>query len=185
MKLLLFHCSRVASKDLRRSNRPKGIESGAPAGRSFSDVLLTFVCVEPWDGEGAIEQAKSTILNHLRIIRRDHVVITPFAHLSNHLANSKQANLVIDALQKSLQTTVNLVDVLSFGFHKDFRFALSDVSVFGHPGSVAFRRIPSDAMSEIHALIGTLSIEERNSLINSLRPTLGNRATTTSRTPDH
>lgn len=168
MRILLFHCSRIGSRDVRKSTRPKGIVSDTPVQRTFHDALLALVCVEPWDGEDAIAEASSSIVSHLRLIRRDHVVLTPFAHLSNQLAEPGKARVVLDALQKSLTRSTYRVDMLSFGFHKNFGFALSDVSIHGHPGSVAFRRIPLSIEDELVALSRFVGLDKSIQLLESM-----------------
>jgi threonyl-tRNA synthetase len=168
MRLLMFHCSKIGARDLRRSNRPKGVVSSQAGSKSFSDVLLVFVSVEKWDGDREIEEAGAAITAHLRMIRRDHVVVTPFAHLTVNLAESHRALSMVDGLEKILLRTTNRVDTLSFGFHKEFRFALSEVSIYGHPGSVAFRRIPRNSMAELVSMAEEVGPAEALQAISQL-----------------
>lgn len=141
MKLLMWHCSELKSRDIRRSTRPRGIRSliGRPQTVKFANVLAAFVCVEEGDTAETTAAACEEILRLGRQIRRRKVVVVPFAHLSGNLmADSERAQELIALLGERLTEAGARVATNSFGYHK--RFELHYVAK-GHPGSVAFRDV--------------------------------------------
>jgi len=154
MRLLLLHCKRLSFEDVRKSKRPIGITPNSKVSQEFSNALAAFVCVEKWDNESEyISKAVKIISDHLRMIKRNRVVITPFAHLSYYLASFKIATKVLDSICKKLQAKGIEVGKSSFGYHKNFSVVLKNAVIYGHPGSVAYRRIPNDIESELRHLV--------------------------------
>jgi hypothetical protein len=141
MKLLMWHCDTLSSKDIRKSSRPRGIRelTGDPTTVTFSDVLVAFVCVEQGDTEGTVERACGEILRQSEQIGRPNLVVVPFAHLSNKLmTDSEGAQDIIAALAARLEGSGLDVTTNSFGYHKQFEL---HYKAKGYPGSVAFRDV--------------------------------------------
>jgi threonyl-tRNA synthetase len=141
MKLLMWHCSTLSSKDIRKSNRPQGIRelTGDPTKVTFSDVLVAFICVERDDSEATVGKACEEILRQSENIGRRNLVVVPFAHLSNKLmTDSEEAQSVIAALSTRLEGSGLDVTTNSFGYHKQFEL---HYVAKGYPGSVAFRDV--------------------------------------------
>lgn len=144
MKLLMWHCSTLSSMDIRRSSRPQGIKNlaGDPTTVTFSDVLVTFVCVEEGDTGGTAERACGEILRQSEQIGRRDLVLVPFAHLSNRLmTDSQRAQDIIVALATRMEGAGLEVTTNSFGYHKQFEL---HYKAKGYPGSVAFRDVNGD-----------------------------------------
>jgi threonyl-tRNA synthetase len=154
MRMLLFHCKRIRFEDVRRSKRPKGIIPNSKVSQKFSNTLVAFICVEKWDNKPEyITKAVKIIWDHLHLIKRNRVVITPFAHLSNYLAPFKVATTVLDNIGRELKDKGVEVGKASFGYHKRIKTLLKDAEVYGHPGSVAYRRIPDDLEIELQHIV--------------------------------
>ena len=140
MKLLIWHCATLSSRDVRRSNRPRGISSirAKRTKAEFSNVLAAFVCIEEQDDESTVAAARVEIVELFHLNHAASVVVVPFAHLSNKLkVDSKAALSLIESLASQLAGTDEFpVATNSFGFHKEFALAFH---AHGHPGSVAFR----------------------------------------------
>lgn len=66
-------------------------------------------------------------------VGRSDIILLPFAHLSNELAESELSLLILDNLTKTFSKEFN-VRRGHFGSHKEFL-----VDVFGHAGNVRFR----------------------------------------------
>ncbi len=141
MKLLMWHCSRLSSKDIRRSSRPRGIRelTDDPTEVTFSDVLVAFVCVEQGDTKATVERACGEILRQSEQIGRRELVVVPFAHLSSELmTDSREAQDIIASLAMRLEESGLDVTTNSFGYHKQFEL---HYVAKGYPGSVAFRDV--------------------------------------------
>jgi threonyl-tRNA synthetase len=142
MKLLMWHCSFLESRDIRRSNRPRGIGRllARPVRTRYKNVLAAFVCVEEEDDVTTVDAAKLEITRLSDQFKQRDVVIVPFAHLSSRLMrDSAQARELIIVLADELAGAGLTVQTNSFGFHKEFEL---HYKAKGHPGSVAFREIP-------------------------------------------
>lgn len=146
MKLLMWHCSRLRSSDVRRSNRPRGIRSllSKPTTVEFKNVLVAFACIEQGDTDRTIAAAVEEILRQSEHVRRRNVVVVPFAHLSSKLmTDSEGALALIVLLSNSLREAGLEVETNSFGYHKQFEL---HYVAKGYPGSVAFREVTADGV---------------------------------------
>jgi threonyl-tRNA synthetase len=143
VKLLLWHCSRLAYTDVSRSTRPHGIKEignerqleSLSRGRS----VLVFVTVEATDGQSVVPSASLEITRYWEMVGGlDPIVVMPFAHLSHNLAKPYQANELIDELVESIASEDKSVTKGSFGTHKEIEICFA---TFGHDVSVAFREV--------------------------------------------
>lgn len=141
MKLLIWHCSSLQSRDIRKSSRPRGIRElvGRPTTVKFTDVLVIFACVEKGDTAETMVEGGTEILRLSEQIGRHEVVVVPFAHLSSELMiDSEQAQALINVLAENLDRLGLKVTTSSFGYHKQFEL---HYVAKGYPGSVAFRDV--------------------------------------------
>lgn len=141
MKLLMWHCTTVSYRDVRRSSRPEGIGSltSKPTTESFSDVLAAFVCVERGDTEQTAAAGAWEVQQLGEQIACTDVVIVPFAHLSSDLmTDSSEAYSLLLGVARRLRDLGLSVVLTSFGYHKEFELHFR---AMGHPGAVAFRDI--------------------------------------------
>lgn len=139
----MWHCTRLSSRDVRKSSRPEGIAEvvDAPVAQTFSEVLAAFVCIERLDSESTVPSAvhEISLVGDL-VICRD-VVIVPFAHLSSDLMkDSPRARNLLALIAEGLESEGMTAALTSFGYHKEFEL---DYHAKGHPGAVAFRDVPS------------------------------------------
>jgi len=143
MRLLIWHCSSLSSRDIRKSNRPAGIGGLVAEAReqSFSEVLAVFVCVEQRDAEQTTGEAAQEISKLAEQLACNDIVLVPFAHLSAELmTESARALELLTALDQELAQASLQSILTSFGFHKEFELHFR---AKGHPGAVAFRQLPS------------------------------------------
>jgi threonyl-tRNA synthetase len=141
MRLLMWHCTSLASRDIRRSTRPASIRRllARPVRVKYSNVLAIFVCVEEGDSEATIPRAAQEVIKHSQLLKQDKIVVVPFAHLSsNIMTDSVRARELIIVLADELAGARLSVETNSFGFHKVFELHFK---AKGHAGSVAFRDI--------------------------------------------
>jgi threonyl-tRNA synthetase len=139
MKLLLWDCKFLRFKDKRPSSRPEGIKHflKTRSEGQFENVLSVFVCVEENDNKLHVQKGVEEILKILNMLKSKRtVIIIPFVHLSSHIASPQIALSLINELASQLRMHALNVDMISFGYHKDFELHFIGR---GHPGSVAFR----------------------------------------------
>lgn len=155
MRILMVHCQELKFEDHRRSNRPEGIVPSRSTAGSYSNVLAAFLCVELGDLPGDLEEAAKIVEAHHRLMRAKGVVLVPFAHLSGDLAHPQAAAEILEKIASLLDNLGILLGRSSFGYHKSMTVMPDLMSLFGHPGSVAFRAIPASREARIARLLGT------------------------------
>jgi threonyl-tRNA synthetase len=141
VKLLMWHCERLSYEDGKPSTLPLGIHEVPPTPTvgSYADVLVVFTTVEAGDDDSAVQRAVSEVRRMIKMIGSRPILVMPFAHLSNRLADPPDAEAAIARIGTELERSDLQVDVASFGFHKE-EFRLSYVAR-AHEGSVAYREI--------------------------------------------
>jgi len=101
--------------------------------------MVVFVTVERMD-ECAIHEVAyrscAEILSMMNHIGKKVIVLFPFSHLSNDLADPKFANKVLDEIQKCLNGLGYTVYKAPFGWEKKFSLTCK-----GHPLAQALRVI--------------------------------------------
>jgi threonyl-tRNA synthetase len=135
MKALLFHCKRYGVKVGKLSNRPKDIhpEKIKKKNQNCKDCIVVFLTVEKDDGSAdSAKQISKEIKKMSEEIGHKNVVLLPFAHLSNNLAQSEKVLQTLELIEKSL-SEYN-VSRSHFGSHKSLL-----LDVYGHPGNARFR----------------------------------------------
>ncbi|MCL4373312.1 MAG: threonine--tRNA ligase [Candidatus Marsarchaeota archaeon] len=94
---------------------------------SIDDTLALLVSVEKKDTEGTAELAVKEAIDTMQKLKRERIVVYPFAHLSNDLAEPKEAMHIIDYMFNELKKHFDAKKA-PFGWNK----ALS-LSIKGHP----------------------------------------------------
>jgi len=136
MRAILFHCKEYATEIGRLSNRPGYLspEEVKEKDQRCEDCVVAFITIEKDDeiedvaaglAAEAVKMAKET--------GRKNIVLVPFAHLSNNIADSKKSIAVFDLIEGYLKDDFN-VKRAHFGSHKSLL-----LNVFGHPGNVRYR----------------------------------------------
>jgi threonyl-tRNA synthetase len=142
MKLLLWHCKYLRYVDGDASKRPRQSTQFVepPRAEEFDDVVLALTCVEKGDTDASIRSAASSITEMAGRVKRDRVVVVPFAHLTSADAledRKEEARPVVDKLVAAAAAAGSLtVTSSSFGYNKEFElhFVAHD-----HFGSVCYR----------------------------------------------
>lgn len=135
MKALLLHCRNYHISVGLLANRPSDVQPELvdEIEQSQINCITALVTVENGDSEEAIIALYADIKKMADDTGRKNIVILPFAHLSNNLADSDTGIKLLDSLKLLLEPDFN-VKRSHFGSHKEFL-----VDVFGHPGNVRFR----------------------------------------------
>lgn len=140
MKMLAWHCAEVAYQDVERATRPPAIPRDLvplpSVVRSFRNVLLAMLTIEEGDTSLQAGYTAVAIVDLARQAGLREVLLLPFAHLSDRLASPHLARTLLASCRERVETSGLLVELASFGYHKDIEFRFRSV---GHPGSVAYR----------------------------------------------
>ncbi|MFA5061077.1 MAG: threonyl-tRNA synthetase editing domain-containing protein [Candidatus Pacearchaeota archaeon] len=137
MKTLLFHCKRYVTKIVRISNRPGKINpEKINRKRTFSnECIVVLLTIEKRDKiNKCCPELKKEIVKMVREVGHKNIVLLPFAHLSNKLADSKKSLGGLNYLEKSLQEENFSVLRDHFGSHKSLL-----LDIYGHPGNARYR----------------------------------------------
>jgi threonyl-tRNA synthetase len=135
MKVVLFHAREFETKVTGLSTRPSGIkpEPIKHSGQRCDNCVVVFVCVEVGDANSsAVVRLVKEIKKMLSDSGGNKVVLAPFAHLSNNLADSDEALAILSSAQDQLEEYE--IMRIHFGSDKDLL-----LNVFGHPGNIRFR----------------------------------------------
>ncbi len=93
------------------------------------DALVMMVSIEKEDNEETADKAIADIKRSMTQFKRKKLLIYPFAHLSNQLADPKSAMRIIDYIYKNASSDKELVVKKSpFGWNKRFTLEMK-----GHP----------------------------------------------------
>ncbi len=136
MRALLFHCRNYGIKVGKLSNRPKDIrpEEILEKEQNCSDCIVVLVTVERGDD---IKKCSFGLLKEIIKMKKEvghkNVVILPFAHLSNNLAESEIVIKIISFIEDNLKKDFNVIRS-HFGSHKDLL-----LDIYGHPGNARYR----------------------------------------------
>ena len=135
MKLLMWHCKNYSVKITGVSNRPRNIEPEKQRSKDerMKNCIVSMITIEKEDEMLSIGQAKKEIEKFAKDAKSDSIVLMPFAHLSNNIADSKKSITTLDNLEKDLKENFEILRS-HFGYHKELL-----LHTFGHKTNVRFR----------------------------------------------
>ncbi len=131
MRTLLIH-ARSFSYNVKTRAIPEAEEINE-CERTFkaSNVLVVFTSIESGDCENpnqVVRDAVNDILNQVRRVKADNVVIYPYAHLTQRLASPECALMILRSIEAELNRHGINVRRAPFGWYKEFA-----LSCYGHP----------------------------------------------------
>ncbi|EHP68289.1 MAG: threonyl-tRNA synthetase editing domain-containing protein [Metallosphaera yellowstonensis] len=137
MILLLIHASQfsyqVKEKAIEKAEEPEVREL------SLENVLVVFTSVEKGDDDSTVEKAKESIMDVVKRVNATSVVIYPYAHLSQNLAEPSIALVMLRKLHERLREIGLNVSRAPFGWYKSF-----SLTCYGHPLSELSKRITNE-----------------------------------------
>ncbi|MBI2148658.1 hypothetical protein HYU23_03180 [Candidatus Woesearchaeota archaeon] len=140
MRALILHANKFVTKVVRNSNKPFGIEPetvNEPV-QEMNECIVAFFTVEKSDSENELEKLYSEIAKASKETGTKNLMISPFVHLSNNIAEPKKAKEFYEKMMKKFKDSEYVVDSSPFGYHKSL---LLDVK--GHPTSFRYREFNS------------------------------------------
>ncbi|MEM2123123.1 MAG: threonine--tRNA ligase [Candidatus Bathyarchaeia archaeon] len=162
MKMLLIHADHFEYEVTERAVRDAEPLPEELSKTSLRDVLVCFCTVESGDSVDMgfiVDRASGEIRELAGKLGVDTVVVYPYAHLSNDLADSGVAISILKRLQDKLASDLH-VERGPFGWYKRFHIRCK-----GHPLAESFRSI--DAAESVGA---TAVVEEAPSEYRILTP---------------
>ncbi len=136
MKALLFHCKRYITKISRLSVRPKNLspEPIRKKGWNCRDCIVVLLTVEKKDSiKKNCDELVREISKMSKEVGHKNIILLPFAHLSNRLADSGKSLKILVNLESLLKKDFNVIRS-HFGSHKSLL-----LDIYGHPGNVRYR----------------------------------------------
>jgi len=138
LRILLIHADYIEYAPLQPAiKEPEKIENIGKYER-IDECLVAFCSVEKIDEknpEEIVKFATEAIIEHVKMIKADKVVIYPYAHLSSDLASPKNAMEILHKLKEELEKIIE-VKLVPFGWYKTFTLKCK-----GHPLSELSRTI--------------------------------------------
>lgn len=135
MKALLCHCKKFRTKVINLSSAPHDIDPEPINERTVEtkDSIAVLVTVEKGD---STEEKAPLLAEEVRKMSKDightNIVLLPFAHLSNRLADSRTAIDFMSVLETELKDFN--IDRVHFGSDKELL-----LDIYGHRGNVRYR----------------------------------------------
>ncbi len=141
MRGLIVKADKFYFKDKEKSTWPEGIkeyQGFEKEGKEFSDVINVWVCIEKDDKKSYVQKLSERIkdLNDT-FYKLSDVVVLPFGHLSNRLADPETTLELINFLVDLLKQLNFKVDLATFGTHKDLKFEIP-----GQPAQMSYFEFP-------------------------------------------
>ena len=136
MRALLFHCKEYGIKIGKMADRPKGIipEQVQEKEQHCKDCVVALITVEKDDdSEKFASRLSEEISKMCEEVGHKNVVVFPFAHLSNNLAEAKKGIETITRIKNSFEKEYTVMKA-HFGSHKELL-----LNIYGHPGNARYR----------------------------------------------
>ena len=136
MRALILHANNFATKVIEESNWPNGIEPEEKKSEEekMEQCLVCFFCVEKGDKERQLNELFDEIIKASEEVKTKNLMISPFVHLSNNIAEPEIAKKMYEELMDKFSNTDYTIKSSHFGYHKSL---LLDIK--GHPGSFRYR----------------------------------------------
>ena len=137
MKILMWHCIKYNAKLTGISNRPVNIQ---PEKRRMDvekkqNCIVAMITVEEKDEIEKAIKASDEIKKFAQDMQTQNIVIMPFVHLSNQIADSKTTITTINSIENKLEKEFTILKS-HFGHHKEVF-----LHTFGHKLNVRHREI--------------------------------------------
>ena len=135
MRAVLFHCRNYFVKLGKLANRPKDVkpEDVKYKEQARKDCVVALITVEDKDNpEDVALKLSKELMIMAHDVGRDTIVLLPFAHLSNNLADSIKAVKTLDLIETELKNFKVLRG--HFGSHKELL-----LDIYGHQGNARYR----------------------------------------------
>src|SRR3989338_581097 len=120
MKILTIHSDYIKFKAVKKAI--KDIPEADKTEKTVKECLVVLTAVEKKDEnnkEAIVKKLVHEIKDISSQLKTDNIVLYPYAHLSNNLANPKDAVAILDLAETELKKEFK-VTKSSFGWYKEF-----------------------------------------------------------------
>ena len=142
---MYIHADSMEFESKKRTPVAEEIPESAHKGR-MEEVLVIFITVEKED-EGRIVQiateASADILDAMKQVGAERIMLYPYAHLSNSLGKPKASISILELIQQMITAKGAEVMRAPFGWYKSF-----DIKCKGHPLSELSRDFKGKEIAE-------------------------------------
>ena len=124
MRILQLHCDNIEFTPVKKEI--KSAEEIEPSTKRFDDIVVTFVAVETGDDSNVAKKAVFEIMESMKKVGCNRLLLYPYAHLSSKLASPSLAIYILkemESLARGLE-----VSRAPFGWTKSYK-----IHVKGHP----------------------------------------------------
>ncbi len=153
MKILQLHSDFISFKPIAKEIA--NAEECEAREYRYEEVAVLFTAVEDIDDDSVVQEAASELKKSLSNINATKVLIYPYAHLSQHLAEPEKALMTITKLQLALSDYGFKVERAPFGWNKSF-----EIRVKGHPMAEQAKSFPEKSEVRGKKVVRQLSEEE-------------------------
>ncbi|MFW6436382.1 MAG: threonine--tRNA ligase [Halococcoides sp.] len=146
MRLLFIHSDHLEFEATEEAADGLGETDGVPMDGRMEDCVTVFISVESDDAEsidGVVDNALDELDDVAGQLNTTDVVLYPYAHLSEDLADPDSAKTVMQDLEVGLESEGYRVLRAPFGWYKAF-----EISCKGHPLSELSRHVSHEAPGE-------------------------------------
>ncbi len=106
--------------------------------REFKECIVVFLTIEDGDWERrevVIQEFSRDLLNKMKDLKVERVVVYPYAHLSENLEDPRRAFRMLKMLDRRFKELNIQYHRAPFGWYKEFR-----IHIYGHPLAESSRR---------------------------------------------
>jgi threonyl-tRNA synthetase len=133
MRCLFIHArdfSYVARKksDIGRS------QSEITMSDELADCTVVKCSISPEDDEDTVDRMLGSLVDYSQDVDTKNIVIFPYAHLFEELAEPEKALFLLDYLEQQSSEEFDRISRVPFGWYKDYK-----IESTGHPLSAASR----------------------------------------------
>ena len=145
MRLLLIHAKKFVYKAVSPAiKEPEKLNDENKSGE-FENTLVVFTTIESSDDEEVLKQAVEEVKNIVEQVKPTTIVVYPYAHLSQDLADPVKALDLLAKFKKSIEEEIGIDTYRApFGWYKEFT-----LECYGHPLSELSRTITKTGKGEI------------------------------------
>ena len=139
MRILQLHCDNIEFTPVKKEI--KFAEDIEPSTKKIEEVVVAFIAVEKGDDLSVAKKAISEIIDSMKKVGCNKLLLYPYAHLSSKLASPSTALSVLkemESLAKGLE-----VSMAPFGWTKSYK-----IQVKGHPLAENSKTITTEEKEE-------------------------------------
>ena len=127
MKLLQWHCEyfKYSTKQPAMKTLPENRDGEE---KEFNNVIVALTCVEKNDLPETGRNAVAVLMEHLKNVKAERILVYPYAHLSKDLSTPAIAITVLKEMEAYGKEKGVEIHRAPFGYYKEF-----ETKVKGHP----------------------------------------------------